>query len=603
MQNSSMKLEYNINGIGIITPVIYNFPKGLYQNKNLNLERKLRDTNQLGAIRYIHNGAHYTRYEYVLLQYMLLNFIQKNSEIGLGSKINFKSWGLNKELMYEEKISAAEVIELIVLFANMGHFKDTFSSNKVWFHYILENHYGVKNGLKKGLSSEGKKLLDKLLENLDYQKIQWLNALYMLSRTSELEDYRVICEKIVKNILYNENDKWMDLYNKIRKVSYIVLDSHFSYIPIEISLQNVLFNHSLFIDEILKNNSNLFGTLERINELLEDTLYLENNALLVGTYRSIDIHKKLNEFLNSNEDLKEVAKINKLILDIKESPLYEESHIIENEIPWNKEKNLSLTFRIKERRGFPVDVFKREMEILKKLGNDIYIGFNFSPSFEKYRTVYSLSKKLSGKKLLNKCLSILSQGVDDYLEYKHFSLKEVNNGPLIDVVTKKIITYLFRNILRNDYFCEYNYSNKLCPFILEIGSKKALSKLDLYIGEFKKIFPDDKDGLHELSALRHRVSNINYKGLTIVYAGSLRFIDSNKKAVCELDGLILTPKNKKKYLEVIEAKNLSIKSQRKTVAMKQLREKFLPIIADSMVEDTEVKEIDNFGAYVDLMRK
>jgi hypothetical protein len=37
--------------------------------------------------------------------------------------------------------------------------------------------------------------------------------------------------------------------------------------------------------------------------------------------------------------------------------------------------------------------------------------------------------------------------------------------------------------------------------------------------------------------------------------------------------------------------------------MKQLREKFLPIVADSMVEDTEVKEIDNFGAYVNLMRK
>ncbi|WP_440970772.1 hypothetical protein ACSS6N_06745 [Peribacillus frigoritolerans] len=603
MKSSSIKLEYNINGIGIISPVIYKFPNGLYQNKSLNLERKLRDTNQLGAIRYIHNGAHYTRYEYVLLQYMLINFVQKNSEIGLGSRFNFKSWGIDKELKYEGKISGAEVLELIVLYANMGHFKDTFSSNKVWFHYLIEDHYGVKKALKKGISSEGKKLLDKLIENSDYQKIQWLNALYMLSRTSELQDYRVICEKIVENILYNENDKWMDLYNKIRKVSYIVLDSHFSYIPIEISLQNVLFNHSLFIDEILKNNSNLFGTLERINELLEDTLYLENNALLVGTYRSLDIYKKLGDYLNSNKDLKDVAKINKLILDNEESPLYEESNIIENDIPWNKEKNLSLTFRIKERKGFPADVFKREMEILNKLGPDCYVGFSFSPSFEKYRTVYSLGKKLSDKKLLNKCLSIISQGVDDYLEYKHFSLKEVNNGPLIDVVTKKIITYLFRNILKDDYFCEYNYSNKLCPFILEIGSKKALNKLNLYIEEFKKIFPEDKDGLHELCALRNRVCNINYRGLTIVYAGSLRFIDSNKKSVCELDGLILTPKNKKNYLEVIEAKNLSTKSQRKSVAMKQLNEKFLPLVDEIIDEDIEIKEIDNFGAYVSLIKK
>lgn len=598
MKQELIKLEYNINGIGVITPMIYPFPASLYSNKRLNIEKKLKAINQLGAIRFIHNGAHYTRHEYVLLQINLINFIKNNSKWGLGSKFDFSSLNINDEIKWDKNITGAEILELIILLANLGHFKDTFSSNKIWFHFIYTNKLNIRNDFKKGLKRDGKKLLDKLVNNADYQKIQWINALYILSRFSDLDNYRLICERIINNILTNKNDKWLDIYSKVRKVSYVVLDSHFSHIPISISLQNVLFNEQLFIDELSKNTSSLINVFERINDLLEDTLYLENNALLMGTFRSIDIYNKILRFIDANQDLKGISKINKLILDEDTSPFHENFEISESEIPWDKEKNLSLTFNVKQKEGFPNDIFQQELKISRKLGKECYVGFNFSPNFSKYRTVYAIQKNLSTNKVLEKCLQIITIAIDEYLNYKEYSYNEVNNGPLEEVVMKKIITYLFRNLLKEDYFCEYEHSPSIPPFIIGKGSKKVISQLNTHIENYRKQFPNDKDGIHELSTVKNSLEKMNYRGLIIIYVGSLKFINKDRKVICELDGIIFTPKNSKTFLRVIEAKNLNGRSQRNTVASRQLEEKFIPLLPDNIMNKKEIESIDGYGAMV-----
>lgn len=597
-----IKFEYNINGIGNITPIMYPFPATLYNYHKLNIERKLKETNQLGAIRFIHNGAHYTRHEYVLLQIMLINFIKNNSKLGLGSKFNFSVLNIHDELKCKDTITGAEILELIVLFANIGHFKDTFSSNKIWFHYIYTNKLNVRNDFRKGLKGESKKLLDKLIEDADFQKIQWINTLYILSRHSNLDDYRLICERVVDKVLSYKTDKWLDIHSKIRKVSYVVLDSHFSHIPISISLQNVLFNEHLFIDELNKNNSGLLGIFDRINDLLEDTLYLENNALLMGTFRSRHIHDKVKQFIEKNNGIKDIAKINRLMLEQDKSPFYEDFKISDRDIPWNREKNLSITFRVRQKDGFPKDVFQEELDTLRKLGNRCYVGFNYSPNFLKYRTVYSLNKDLEQDKTIDKCLQIISVALDNYLKYKEFSYEEVNNGPLEEVVIKKIVTYLFRNLLKEDYFCEYDYPTFTSPFIIGKGSKKVISKLNTYIEEYRRKFPNDKDGLHELYAVKKGLEDMNYKGLVIIYVGSLKFINKDKKSICELDGIIFTPKNKESFLRVIEAKNLSSKKQRASVAEQQLKEKFFSLLPASIEGNREIERLENYGAMVKLKK-
>ncbi|SEI13312.1 hypothetical protein SAMN05192559_11710 [Halobacillus karajensis] len=591
----SINIEYNINGIGVVTPVIYPFVNSLYSNSKLQIEPRLKDINQLGAIKYIHNGAHYTRYEYVLLQFMLINFMKNNSEWGLGSKFNF-SFLENPVLSYENKITGAEILELIVLFGNIGHFRETFSSNKVWFHYLFTNKHDLRNSLKKGLKSNGKTLLDEMLTSANSYKIQWINTLFILSRSEKLNDYRLICERVFDKILSNKSDKWLDLYYKIRKVSYVVLDSHYSHIPISISLQNVLFNENLFVDELSKYSSGLMGAFDRVNDLLEDTLYLENNTLLMGTYRSIDIYTKVQKFLENNQNTRAISKVNMLINDENTSPFYKDFKISDGEIPWDKEKNLSITFFVKHRDHFPRDVFQKEIDIGRKLGRECYIAFNFSPSFSKYRTVYSMNKGLDHNKKIIVCLKIIRVALEDYMLYRKYSYDDVSNGRLEEVAIKKIITYFFRNLLTDDYFCEFEYPKNTSPFIVENGCKKTIKKVDDYIDYYELHHPNDKDAIHELKAVRASLESITYKGLIIVYLGSLRFINNDKKSVCELDGLIFTPKHKDENIRVIEAKNLRKKQKRYAVAAKQLEKQFIPLLPNFLTDKIVTEEIEGFGA-------
>lgn len=129
-------IEYNINGIGVINPFVYDYTNSLLNEKSLGIEAKMKSISQLGAIKYLHQGAHYTRYEYLLLQFTLVHFIKDNSSLALSQKLNIQDLEDGFQIEKMKDITRGDYIELIALLGNIGHFKDTFSSNKVWFHFL-----------------------------------------------------------------------------------------------------------------------------------------------------------------------------------------------------------------------------------------------------------------------------------------------------------------------------------------------------------------------------------------------------------------------------------------------------------------------------------
>ncbi|WP_078596344.1 hypothetical protein [Evansella clarkii] len=593
--------EYNINGIGIINPEIYGTACELLEDSNLKIINKLKGINQLGAIRYIHNGAHYTRFEYVLLQVMLINFLKDHGKMGLNSKKDYWKFFVDDGTNYKKKkITGTELLQLTVILGNMGYSKDTFSSNKVWYHYLKLNKANVKTLFKNGLKKESKKLFDVILDTNDFQKIHWLNTLFILSRKSEYDECREICELILNNILSNNPNYYIDLHTKVRRVSYIVMDSHFSHIPISIDLKSVLFNRELFIDEIEKKISGLMEVFNRMNSLLEDTLYLENNAILIGSKRSLDLANKLDNYLEENRSQNNSLKLIQGILMNEDSPFNKEENFSYNTLPWDKDTTLSITYFVKDRKGFPEDIFKEELDKINYLGSKCHIGIGFSPDYLKYRTVYALDKKISNNIKVKNCLKIIYNALGDYFRFKRFAKSEVNNGEFTEVVTKKVITYLFRNILKEDYFCEFNYEGLSDALIISNGNTNAVKKVEEHLSQFKRRFPENKDGMHEIFTVIKALEKITYRGLYVIYTGSLKFIDENKQSVCELDGIIFTPYNRDFFLKVVEAKRISNKHQRSKVALDQLNEKFTPLINVEIIENIKTNEINSYGAEISI---
>ena len=144
------QIKYNINGIGNIEPVFYGKAKELFFDEMLNISENLQNIKQLGSISSLHKGANFTRYEYVLLQIVLVNIVSKTANIGLSSKVNKSFFNGDKNLEdCFKKMTKSEIIQVMIILGNMGHFGGTYSPNKVWFHILRYNINGVKTSFKK----------------------------------------------------------------------------------------------------------------------------------------------------------------------------------------------------------------------------------------------------------------------------------------------------------------------------------------------------------------------------------------------------------------------------------------------------------------------
>jgi hypothetical protein len=67
-------LSYNITGQGLLRTFMYPYTKELYEFlTRYDYDKKFHSTKQLGAIQYLLKGAHHTRYEYIFLQWTLID--------------------------------------------------------------------------------------------------------------------------------------------------------------------------------------------------------------------------------------------------------------------------------------------------------------------------------------------------------------------------------------------------------------------------------------------------------------------------------------------------------------------------------------------------
>ena len=93
--------------------------------------KKLHETNQLGSLRQLYQGAHHTRYEYVFLQWAIADRLSEKSE-NLSNQIGLSSeqTKLPKVKQLSKHASGLEVLQCLSLLTNVGHFKETFAGSR-----------------------------------------------------------------------------------------------------------------------------------------------------------------------------------------------------------------------------------------------------------------------------------------------------------------------------------------------------------------------------------------------------------------------------------------------------------------------------------------
>lgn len=571
-----MKIEYNINGIGNIETEIHGYSKKMYEDINLQVEKKLKSINQLGAIKYIHPGAHYTRYEYFILQSKLLNILKENKGniLGLTTNVKFKKFNFSSSNL---KISGSDLITFIFLCTNYGHFSDTFTANKVWFDYVKKNKMKMFNNLNK----DEKLIFERIIKEGDYYKIHWLNTTQYFIKNKNI-DLRELWTFSMNILLSKERNLYKDIYNKIRSITYISLDSNFSLSPINVDLQSLLLNKEYFIDEIGSYNSEMMAIFSRMNSLLEDSLYMDNNVTITSTLISQELYKNVDKYIKSKKQ-----QTYKLLFD-KKSPLNNEFDYGSEIIKWNKNKNLSIT--IKNTGNLIIEnMFNTERTIKKKLNAEIHFGLSKNPENTKFRMVYSIDNS-----------SIKLRNVTKIIKVSINQLIEINNKFGINVfedkILKKHITFLIRNILDDDYYCEYDDKKMDNMILFCSGKNKTMLNIEQKIKEYREVYPDNADSLHELKSIHKVIDEMNYKGNFIVYLGSLVLYNNKREPVCEIDGLIYLPNKVNPKLIVVEAKNKK-RTKKYSESIEQLEQGFKNLLIENEdILDLNITNVNGFGA-------
>jgi len=589
---SAKKLSYSITGQGLLNTFLYPNAESLYDFLNkYNYGFKFHNTKQLGSLQYLFKGAHHTRYEYIFLQWTLIHYTKETSN----------NLGLNTEFSFANKrVTPADLLQCLAILVNMGHFPDTFAASKTWLHLLKENYRGLRSQFKQGLEKKDKQILDRIIQSFDFHNIHIVNALFLLERYRRSSNGNSMVE-FSKQILIEyyegeENSTYWSIYRVIRKIAYILMDSNYAPIPFKIDLSTILLNLDHYEDELTTEDSIFYKTLNQVNNMLEDSLYLFAESILTSTLRSYDL---FNQIMQSNSRaFNKTSNIRRLLEPFSRNK--EQLSLIfrqERDYPdlssvWDFNNMLDIKYFKTDypieyfNEIFPNDIFKFEKDINSKLGiNMCVFSASIPPNRNNFRLAIALRKDIDQSKKITKSLEVLKTVIDIDNDFKNRGLKRTNIAE--NEFKSSLLTFLFKYIFgyQTRYWFEHRYLNKSeMPLFIARGTVKVAQLIRKYIKELD----DDigNDILHELKLTLAKVEELDYRGLIIVFLGSTKILKSkSKKSNCEFDGIILLPMKKKStFLYVIEAKNKPLGS---TEAKTQLNKRLEEFLLESLTFSVE----------------
>ena len=189
-----------------VTVELYDYATELYNElSRIGIIEQLSNVPQLGAIRVEHK-LEKSRYDYVILQLYLHQLVQenlgKNLKFTYGSGIRLHEFGADEsKLEGIGAISVADIVQVLTLAYNIGHFYNTFVSSRAVIMMANANET-FRQLLYNGSTDERfSQVLETYLADKNYLRFHLLNSLLVLDKCNP-DLYSV---KLAREILYRAN--------------------------------------------------------------------------------------------------------------------------------------------------------------------------------------------------------------------------------------------------------------------------------------------------------------------------------------------------------------------------------------------------------------
>lgn len=284
-----MKFTYSIPTIGKVEIDLNGYPYKFYQIMERHNEvERLKKLEHLGVLQNIFPGIRHTRWDYTMT---MLYLIQRLREAGLDGLSRIRKVG-------EIDLSGRDIMQLLALVANIGHFPGTFSVEKGIMRYISQNEE-LKNRLKDLAEIE-----DEQFEQVDYFT---LNKLMALLKLQWWQEGSVDAEKnlissvkqLVKQSFLEEpptehHAKIVEYFNFVRRMSYQLLDCLYVNLPVRVE-------YAEFIKQLptlsleRRQLTALSELIDQYTRIVYKQIYHSDEARKIVAGSTAQIHEQLQE--------------------------------------------------------------------------------------------------------------------------------------------------------------------------------------------------------------------------------------------------------------------------------------------------------------------
>ncbi len=300
--------KVTLPSLGIISVNFYCASATIYEvyEKLKEFERQ-KKINHLGLITTEIDGATHTRYEYLMLQCALSDILDKlhKGVVAQGTlKVAGKSYLGNG------------LLKTWFMLSNLGHLKNTYGDEKTLIQYALKRP-GFKSRILTPIRSPLlKQWCKNVIENFEYHKFHYVIAIHRiyreLRRQVEKQDLiamfaellLVDVDTITLKVNHTRLIQLRSLFKKIRDISIVTIDGHYSHTPLTIDLMSSLVS----FDEI---EGGVFGgdissSIQPLRRMLCEEIYL--NPYVLANQRSYEVKalKSILELPNTNRTYDEL---------------------------------------------------------------------------------------------------------------------------------------------------------------------------------------------------------------------------------------------------------------------------------------------------------
>lgn len=630
-------LKYHVPNFGELNSSLFTHSIQVYNflHKRGHIQR-LREIDQLGVIKTVYEGAHHSRWEYVMTQLGILHQLCTRRDkrgnkyatgLGLGSDI----------LIKDHTLTGAEILQIWTLLWNTGHLPGTFSTERAILNYANKEKQ-FNSTIKRGIPSIIKHEFQDIINKEKIFKFHHILTYFLLGRSRRYNaPYDEFIDLLIE-VLYrftfsdeydrcNKNSKFKrlkEIFRTNRQISYLALDSQYGPVPMSLNLSEIIIDFPNLISELYhENDSQMNNTLSSFEDFLSMNMYHSGEAIRAfGNHsRKIETILKNKEKLikkRENEKVEDpyskLTSLDKLLSGKK--PYKEEFHAFHPSHRGSKiYGSFNTIFDFREHSHIPTNIkywlkeyidFDKEEKLREGYGKTYC---NVTYLLEPEEEVLALNLDLYNSCPSPKSLEIIGRynrdihNIKTYLLNRADSLsppakyreKYVTKEVLKEPIGKALIRTLEHITERNLSF-RYQSDRIRTNTISVTGSTKAANKIeDLRIqsAEYEGNLPKSRE--HEIKALEQSLREIDFKSHLLVSTSAIKVFQQDGNHLTDFDGAAIGLKNKSLYFLLVEAKN---RHKGRFAKSKSQLQDALKGLSLKTQKKPDIKRLPGYGAHV-----